>query len=137
MDYSHPACKEYHSLVNERNDLLHGNVVLEKLQFNEVYFSGTVPVFKEYRSLWERSVGVDIQAVGLHKLTTEVKTVDALTAYLASCLKPEARGQVDRLADKRDLGLNKKTGRVGILFPDHLVDMHMVKGDGDDSNLAT
>ena len=27
IDYTSPACKAYHTLVNERNDLLHGNVV--------------------------------------------------------------------------------------------------------------
>lgn len=56
VDYAHEACKAYHSLVNERNDMLHGNVVLEKLKFNEVYFNGRVPVFKEYRSMWEVTV---------------------------------------------------------------------------------
>lgn len=32
VDYKHDAFEAYHSLVNERNDLLHGNVVVEKLR---------------------------------------------------------------------------------------------------------
>src|SRR6185436_10486215 len=67
-DYEDDACKRYQTLVNERNDLLHGNVVVEKLKFNEVYFHGKVPVFREYRSLWERSLGVAINAVGLERM---------------------------------------------------------------------
>lgn len=122
VDYSHEFCKAYHTLVNERNDLLHGNVVLEKLKFNEVYFNGSVPVFKQYRPMWERSVGVDIQAVGLHRLEKEVETVDNFTAYLKSCMKVKVREQFERISQTRDLGINSANGRIGILFPGHLVD---------------
>lgn len=126
VDYSHDACKAYHSLVNERNDLLHGNVVLDKLKFNEVFFNGRVPVFKQYRSMWERSVGVEIQSVGLHRLEREVATVNNFTAYLKSCMKEEIRAQFDYIAEMRDLGLNSENGRIGILFPSHLVDFFPV-----------
>lgn len=123
VDYQHAACKAYHSMVNERNDLLHGNVVLEKLRFNEVFFNDRVPVFKQYRSLWQRSVGVEIESVGLHRLHKEVETVNALIDYLKSCLKPQVRDDIERVSSVRDLGLNTTNGRVGILFPGHLVDM--------------
>lgn len=126
VDYASAECRAYHSLVNERNDLLHGNVVLDKLSFNEVFFHGNVPVFKTYRSMWERTVGVDSKAVGLDRIQDEVATVDAFIGYLTSCLRPEVRNQLERMAEKLDLGWNQKTGRIGILFPDHLVDMQMV-----------
>jgi len=122
VDYSHDACKAYHSLVNERNDLLHGNVILEKLKFNDVFFNGRVPVFKQYRSMWERSVGVEIQSVGLHRLEREVETVNNFTAYLKSCMDKDVCAQFERIAETRDLGLNSGNGRIGILFPGHLVD---------------
>lgn len=123
VEYSHEACKAYHTLVNERNDLLHGNVVLEKLKFNEVYFNGKVPVFKKYRSMWERSVDVDIRAVGLHRLAGEIEVVEHFIEYLNSRLKPDVRNHIERISQMRDLGLNKQNGRIGILFPGHLVDM--------------
>lgn len=126
IDYASSACKAYQTLVNERNDLLHGNLVPEKLCFNEVYFHGKVPVFKQYRSMWERSIGLEIDAVGLSRLSAEVETVNAFIEYLTSCMKPEIKKIIDLLSEKLDLGWNQKTGRVGILFPDHLVDMHMV-----------
>lgn len=124
VDYSHEFCKAYQSLVNERNDLLHGNVVLEKLKFNEVFFNRRVPVFKQYRSMWERSVGVDIQSVGLHRLEREVETIDNFTTYLKSCMKDEVRADFERIAGMRDLGWNVKDRRVGVLFPGHLVDFY-------------
>jgi hypothetical protein len=45
IDYTNDACKRHHSLVNRRNDLLHGNVVIDQLRFNEICFNGTVPIF--------------------------------------------------------------------------------------------
>jgi len=125
VDYTSPACKAYHTLVNERNDLLHGNVVLEKLRFNDVYFHGRVPVFKEYRSMWERTVGVEINAVGLQRLSEEVATVNTFIEYLTSCMKPDVKKNIDMMSNKRNLGLNQQNGRIGILFSDRLVDMHM------------
>jgi hypothetical protein len=126
VDYTSDACKAYHTLVNERNDMLHGNVVLEKLRFNDLYFNGTVPIFKQYRSLWERTVGVEIGAVGLHKLKQEVAVVEEFIAYLTTRLKPDLRQQFERISSTRDLGLKTGSGRIGILFPGHLVDMFPV-----------
>jgi hypothetical protein len=126
VDYGHKACAGYHSLVNERNDLLHGNVVIEKLKFNELFFDGRIPVFKEYRSMWQRSLGVDLESVGLKGLEKEIQVVEELVNYVLSCLQEEARVHVGAMLEKSDLGLNVETGRSGILFPDYLVDIHLV-----------
>lgn len=125
VDFTTPECKLFHSLMNERNDTLHGNVVIEKLRFNDVFFDGTIPVFKEYQSMWQRLVGVDIRAVGLHRLEEEVKIVDDFCKYLTTCMSPEVKKQFEHLSSKRDLGWNQQTGRMGVLFPDHLVDMRV------------
>lgn len=122
IDYTHSACKNFHTLVNERNDLLHGNISPEKQKFNEVFFLGRVPVFKEYRSLWERTIAVDSKAVGLDRLSDEVATVKAFTDYLLSCLKPKTREMMAAIAEKRDLAKNHEDGRLGVLFTNHLVD---------------
>lgn len=125
VDYKHDAFKAYHSLVNERNDLLHGNVVLDKLKFNEVYFNGRVPVFKQYRSLWERTVGVDIQAVGLHRLAHEIQVVDDMISQLKVHLTPAMRAFIERAAGERDLALDQGRGIFGVLFPGILIDMFL------------
>ena len=127
---SHPeckndACKRYHSLVNERNDLLHGNVVIDKLKFNEMYFYGTVPVFCEYKSMWQRALGVEMSAVGLDKVREEMDVVEELIQYLTTCLEPRIRQQVADLAESYRLGLNNDNQRLGILFPTWLVDFRM------------
>jgi hypothetical protein len=127
-DYSSEACKQYHSLVNERNDLLHGNIVVDKLKFNELYFFGRVPVFIRYSSMWERSLGDSHRAVGMEKVAGEIKVIDDLVEYLLSCLEDNFQKEFRVLATKFSLGLCLDDGRLGILFSDHLADFAIPRG---------
>jgi hypothetical protein len=102
--------------------MLHGNVAVDKLQFNQVFFNGRIPIFDEYRSMWERSIGVEVRAVGLDQLSSEIIVVKEFVEYLLTCLEPKTRKQVEIIASKRYLGLKDKQCTIGILFPDHLVD---------------
>jgi hypothetical protein len=120
--FEHETCRRLHTLINERNDLLHGNIVVNKLKFNEVYFLGTVPIFREYRTMWERSIGVEIAAVGLREVRGELKTVQDFIEYLCTCIDLSLRDKLKQLSDSYELGLNTATGRLGCLFSETLVD---------------
>jgi hypothetical protein len=122
IDYSNEICARYHSVVNERNDLLHGNVDPKKLQFNEVYFQGTVPVFKEYRTMWQRSLGIERQAVGVDKVFEEMSVIEDFIAYVLSCLDDDTRPNIEYMLRRMELGLNTRDDRLGVLFSDRLVD---------------
>ena len=122
IDYSVEACARYHTIVNARNDLLHGNVVIDKLRFNELYFEKKVPVFIEYSTMWERSFDVAHWSVGLDEVKEELEIVENLIHYITACLEDAIRDAVEMMSGKFDLGLNKKTGHVGVLFPDWVVD---------------
>jgi hypothetical protein len=122
VDYASEPCRRFHTLMNERNDLLHGNVVVDKLRFNELYFVGKVPVFIEYSSMWDRSMGVAHRAVGMESIKDEMAIVDGLIEHLLSCLREDIRNVVRGIADKFDLGLCLDDGRLGVLFPNWLVD---------------
>lgn len=122
VDYKSEPCKNFHRLINERNDLLHGNVVPEKQKFNEVLFLRNIPIFEEYRSLWDRTLAVDAKAVGLGRVESEIRIVQDFVAYLLDCLDPDTRDIMEHVAARRDLAKNNEDGRFGILFPAHLVD---------------
>lgn len=122
VDWSSPACVRYNSVVNERNDMLHGNVVVDKLKFSEIYFLGRVPIFKSYQSMWQHSIGVSINASGMDKVSSDIDAVNGFIAYVMSCLDDKLREQVEMFTDRRDLGLNKKANRLGLLLPEQIVD---------------
>jgi len=122
VDWSAEPCKKYNSIVNARNDLLHGNVSLANQKFSEIFFNGKVPVFKKYESMWQQSIGVAIDSSKLSEVGDELITIDQFTDYVLSCIDPQLLEQVTGMLDKRDLGMNKKDSRLGILLPDHLID---------------
>jgi hypothetical protein len=126
-DYATEACRRYHTLVNERNDLLHGNVAIDKLSFNEVHFWGKVPIFREYRTVWERSLGVMVNAVGLRTVDADVAVVTDLISYIESCLDEEHREKAKLMSGRYELGLNKATRRIGVLFPPWLTDFRTMR----------
>lgn len=68
VDWSSEPCRNYNSIINDRNDLLHGNVNLEKLKFDKVYFSGTMPIFSEYGTFWKQSLGTHIQVTQMEDI---------------------------------------------------------------------
>lgn len=41
------------------------------------------------------------------------------------------KNQIEPLLEIRDLGFNKKTGRLGVLFPNRLVDFRLVAKNED------
>ena len=125
VDWTSAECGRYNSIVNERNDMLHGNVVVEKLKFAEIYFNGKVPIFKNYQSFWQHSIGVSITAAGIDRVSSDLDAVNGFITYVMSCLDDKVRDQITIVVDRRDLGLNKKTNRVGLLLPEHTVDLWM------------
>jgi len=136
IDSDHQAVRDYLQLVVMRNDLLHGNIDIEKLKFNELYFYGKVPVFNQYSTMWERSLGVAHRAVGLAAVHAELAAVDAFVDYLLDILHDKFRKEVKLMSGKFDLGIRKDTGRLGVLFGETLVDFGIPKDQPDANGKA-
>ena len=116
VDDSDPACRGFYQLMNDRNDLLHGNFNLDKLKIGDVYFNGKVPVFYEYGDMWQDTIGVTIETVKLQHIEKSYDTVKAFISYLLSLLSPEKKELVEAVMMTRDLGYYEKYKRLGILF---------------------
>ena len=125
INWNSDACKKYNSIINQRNDLLHGNINIKKLKITDIYFNGKVPIFNQYDSMWEQSIGVSIKSLGVDEISREYKIIKNFINYVLSCLDDENKKSVTSLLNKRDLGQNKTNNRLGILLPDHLVDFYI------------
>ena len=126
IDYSSEECKKFHTLMNERNDLLHGNVEVNKLSIGDVFFNERVPLFIQYEDFWDKSIGVSMQSVKFDAIHEDRKVVDNFIKYILSNLSTDIKEQVELIMEKGQLGFNHKTGRIGILFPEHMVDFRAV-----------
>lgn len=123
VDWSAPACRTYNAVVNERNDTLHGNIVVSKLKTGEMFFNGKVPVFKTYAGFWGQTFATSLQACGYAELPATLQAIDDFIAYVLSCLKPDVRQAIEFVMGRKELGRNLRTGRVGVLLPDYVVDI--------------
>lgn len=124
VDYNNvEACKEFHTLMNNRNDLLHGNIDPKKLVFETVYFDGRIPLFNDYRNFSFYSYEASIRNVTPDLATGDYQIVQDLIAYILVCLEDKIREEVMRFMETKDPGWNEADKRPGVLFPDHMVDM--------------
>ena len=124
VDYNNTeACKKFHTLINQRNDMLHGNIDPLKLDYETVYFEGKMPLFESFRSFgfyaWEAS----IRNVTPNLAIGDYQVVQDFIAHVLICLEDDERELVLRFMETKDPGWNEKGKRAGVLFPGRMVDI--------------
>lgn len=122
VDYQHTACKKFHTIMNERNDTLHGNIDLERLSFEEIYFNGRVPIFTSYGSFWDKTIGLEARTVRLTEIQSDMTAVNEFIEYVLGLLAEEFRKTVQYMLRSPQLGFDKKREIIGVLLPMHMVD---------------
>lgn len=109
--------KKFHTLMNSRNDFLHGNVDPIKLKFDEVFFDNkTIPLFRDERSLSDRLIGNSIRHIEPEVVLNEVKVVRDFVTFVLGHLDPKVRKDVEVLMAASQPGLREDTKTVGVLF---------------------
>lgn len=126
VDYASDECKAFHTLMNDRNDLLHGNIEIPKLAMGEVYFREKVPLFLQYEDMWSESIGASLRSIKFETIQQDRKVVEDFISYLVGRLAPKYAETIEHIASQRDLGMNIKTGRLGVLFSDQISDFRAV-----------
>lgn len=129
IDYSSKECGNFHTLMNERNDLLHGNVEVNKLSIGDVFFNKNVPLFLQYEDFWDKSIGISLRSVRFDQIRNDRGVVTDFIKHILSKLKPDIKEQIEVIMDSGQLGFNYETGRVGVLFSEHMVDFRTVFKD--------
>ncbi|WP_338476693.1 hypothetical protein [Pseudomonas khavaziana] len=125
VDHSHVSCRNFYQLMNDRNDLLHGNFNVNKLKIGDVYFNGNVPVKYEYGDLWQDTLGVRIESVKLDHIEASYSIVREFISYLLSLLSQKVKDQIELIMSVRDLGYSEKMSRMGVLFSSRAIEGFM------------
>jgi hypothetical protein len=122
VNYTSEACKAFHTLMNARNDTLHGNIAPETTYHEEVYFDGTVPLFTEWRDFYTRCFAHHLRSHSIDAALSDLTVVHNFTEDVIACLESNAQLQVRGLLDTLELGFSPATQRLGVLFSDYLHD---------------
>jgi hypothetical protein len=123
--------KDFQTLMNGRNDFLHGNVDPQRLGFDLMFVDSfhtdqTIPLFRDDRSLLARYLA---NALNFVEPETALKDLDAVMRFIEHVhahLDDEARARLTLLLRQDYLGRNKQTGEIAQLFGDALPEAHMI-----------
>lgn len=129
FDQNDDRLKNFFKLMNNRNDFLHGNIMPGFNTFDHVHFDGTVPIFENPRNLTNEFTTQTMFQISKDEIEKDYKTINELSDFVLENIKPEIRKEIIVLLKSYQLGWNKKEKRIGILFPDHIVESFFIKSD--------
>jgi hypothetical protein len=131
VDTDAPPFKDFQTLMNGRNDFLHGNVDPQRLAFDNMFVDAfqndqTIPLFRDDRSFLARYLANALKFV---EPETALKDLDAVTSFMQHVLAhldEDARARLTLLLRQDYLGRNEITGEIAQLFGDALPEAHMI-----------
>jgi len=126
IDSEKDEFKNFQTLMNGRNDFLHGNVDPQQLTFEDVYFDlKYIPLFKEDEGIIKKMLKNYLTKVEPDKALEDLKVVENFTTFVISHLNDSDKEYINYLMITRTPGINRKTNRLGILFPQGLAEGHV------------
>lgn len=132
VDGNDERFKNFHTLMNRRNDFLHGNIDPVKLFVENVFFDNkTIPLFDKDEGMIKRMMGKYTLSVERDEVLKDELIVNEFMALVLCSLDRDILYQLLRIMDERFPGMNSKTGRMGVLFPNMFVEGHSVRGEED------
>jgi len=128
--------KNVHTIFNNRNDLLHGNININKLKYGEVSFIKNMPLFSNFSSFRD-----ELLSNSYYKykdlIELEIESTERFFYYVLFSFEIKVAEEIKTMLTSHSLGYNDKTKRFGILFSDNMIDFttDLDKVKNIDSNL--
>lgn len=116
INTEHGAFKDFQTLINQRNDLLHGNIDPRRLVFENVFLDGTIPIFPKEDLLPIRLVRNLLSRIEPKAALNDIKVVRNFINHVLSFIEEPYKKDVQIIMDEQQLGWCEEKGEVGILF---------------------
>lgn len=126
VDAADRRFKAFHTLMNGRNDFLHGNIDPLQLKYETVYFEGTIPLFTEFKNLSELSLVKSLVHVEPERALNDAAVASDFVFLVLEAMKEKTRETIEIFMRTSDPGWREDKKRAGILFPPMVV--HTVMG---------
>lgn len=122
IDAERDEFKKFHSLMNERNNLLHGNVDPAQYSLGEVFFDGDSFIGKDQISFSERALKSQLMYVEPHSAIKDVETAKNFIEFVLEHIQPAYIDPIKRTLACAEPGWHDKNKHVAVLFPEHLAE---------------
>lgn len=121
IDGTSAEFKSFHTLMNGRNDLLHGNIEPKRLMFDTVWCDGMIPLFATDIPLLDRMHSNENRFIEASAAKSDMDTAKAFIEYVLSCLSDKVRPTVTQFMTNIHPGWHAKDGRLGLIFAESIV----------------
>jgi hypothetical protein len=125
IEETNPAMRAYWGVVNERNDIIHGNVDPVRDALEVVYFKGRTPFFPRGGDAVEGFFEALIEQYNPQRVLGNYVLAHELIAEILNHMDAPTRRSIIALMDDSQPGWDNDRGRSGILFPDYVATFHL------------
>jgi hypothetical protein len=121
VDVKDERFKNFQTLMQHRNDFLHGNIVPDKLAYREVYFDGVIPLPKKYENMAELALVNSLRHVEPETALSDIDVTHSFIALVLEAMHEKPAFVVQHFMETLDPGWRSDLKRAGILFPPNIV----------------
>lgn len=125
----------YWKIVNRRNDLIHGNVDVDRDAVDTVYFDRKTPLFRSGGDRIQAHWQSVIRTHNPEQVLSDYEATHSFIYEIIGHLHPSMQEQVKMLISEREPGWDAKRGIFGKLFPSQVMTVTM-EGIRYDSELS-
>lgn len=126
IDSSSQSFKDFHTIMNSRNDFLHGNIDPKVLMFEDVYFDmEDTPLFKEDGGIISKTMNNYLKNVEPEKALDDYNKTLNFIQFLLEHLEPKIMKEIILLMSTRMPAINRKNDKIAVLFPGVLAEGHL------------
>ncbi len=123
IDSKNQIFKDYHTIMNNRNDFLHGNIDPKLLMFEDVYFDeGDTPLFKEDGGIISKTMNNFLKNVEPKIVLEDYEKTLKFITFILQHLEEGTKKSVIILMSTRLPAINRQTDNLAILFPNLLAE---------------
>lgn len=117
VDVKDERFKNFQTLMQHRNDFLHGNIVPDKLAYREVYFDGVIPLPKKYENMAELALVHSLRHVEPETALSDIAVANGFIALVLEAMHEKPAAAIQHFMQTLDPGWRSDMKRPGILFP--------------------
>jgi hypothetical protein len=114
--------KDFHSLMNGRNDFLHGNIDPFKFSYEEVYFDDKIPLYNSDMNFFAKAATNQLKFIEPTEIKERISIVKNFITFILESLTSAYKNEVLMLMNTINPGYNPVKNKVGILFSNFIME---------------
>lgn len=123
IDHHDQRFKDFHTVMNQRNDLLRANIDPNKFGLGDVFFDANIYIGNESQGFTDREILRVTRYVEPASALADIAVAKDFVEFVLGHLKPGIADKVRMIMDCDQPGWDLTDKHVAVLFPNHLAEI--------------